>query len=148
MGKVLFHGNRKKEKGITLVETIIAIGVIVIVSLATVSIAVYSSTILSNTRVKEFFARETNTLADFYLTYDTREKFATAVKAYTGCTITGSTNSTFYYDGAFRIISAEANKSFYLVLDFETSAETGVVTLSMNAFKANGSKILSKEVVK
>ena len=146
MGKVLFHGNRKKEKGITLVETIIAIGVIVIVSLATVSIAVYSSTILSNTRVKEFFARETNTLADFYLTYDTEEKFATAVRAYTGRTeeeFTGYTNSTFYYDGAFRI-SAEENKSFYLVLDFETNPGT----LSMNAFKANGSKILSKEVAK
>ena len=144
MGKVLFHGNRKKEKGITLVETIIAIGVIVIVSLATVSIAVYSSTILSNTRVKEFFARETNTLADFYLTYDTEEKFTKAVKAYTGREeFTGYTNSTFYYDGAFRI-SAEENKSFYLVLDFETNPET----LSMNVFKANGSKILSKEVAK
>ena len=146
MGKVLFHGNRKKEKGITLVETIIAIGVIVIVSLATVSIAVYSSTILSNTRVKEFFARETNTLADFYLTYDTEEKFATAVRAYTGRTeeeFTGYTNSTFYYDGAFRI-STEGNKSFYLVLDFETNPGT----LSMNAFKANGSKVLSKEVAK
>lgn len=143
MGKVLFHGNRKKEKGITLVETIIAIGVIVIVSLATVSIAVYSSTILSNTRVKEFFARETNTLADFYLTYDTDVKFATAVSAYTGRAFTGYTNSTFYYDGAFRI-STEGNKSFYLVLDFETNPGT----LSMNAFKANGSKVLSKEVAK
>ena len=142
MGKVLFHGNRKKEKGITLVETIIAIGVIVIVSLATVSIAVYSSTVLSNTRVKEFFARETNTLADFYLTYD-EGKFATAVKAYTGRTITGYTDSTFYYDGAFRVSDKE-KKSFYLVLDFGTSAET----LSMNVFKANGSKILSKEVAK
>ena len=142
MGKVLFHGNRKKEKGITLVETIIAIGVIVIVSLATVSIAVYSSTVLSNTRVKEFFARETNTLADFYLTYN-EENFPKAVSAYTGRTITGYTDTTFYYDGAFRV-STEANKSFYLVLDFETSAET----LSMNVFKANGSKILSKEVAK
>ena len=147
MGKVLFHGNRKKEKGITLVETIIAIGVIVIVSLATVSIAVYSSTILSNTRVKEFFARETNTLADFYLTYDTEAKFATAVNAYTGREFTGYSDSTFYYDGAFRV-SDEEKKSFYLVLDFETNAETGVVTLSMDAFKANGSKILSKEVAK
>ena len=69
MEKVLIHGNRKKE-GLTLVETVIALSIVVTVSLATVSIAVYSTNSLRSSANKGFFNHEIATFSDLYLSYE------------------------------------------------------------------------------
>ena len=139
MEKTANHGNRKK-KGLTLVETLISLSVIVIVSLATVSIVVYSTNAISSARRKSFFAHETNTLANLYLTYnDTPEDFTKAVRQYSGQDVVFGTDYTFFYSEEFSYVE-EAKQSYSLLLDFDVSS------LLMSARNAKGEEFLSMEV--
>ena len=139
MEKAVNHGNRKK-KGLTLVETLISLAVIVIVSVATVSIVVYSTNAISSSRRKSFFAHETNTLANLYLTYnDTPEDFTKAVRQYSGQDVVFGTDYTFYYSEEFAYVE-EARMSYSLLLDFDVSG------LLLSARNAKGEEFLSMEV--
>ena len=144
------HGNRQKEKGITLLETIIALGIIVIVSLAAVTINVSASSAMNNNRIKSFFVREMNTIAKLYSTYWTEtenahKNFRDAIEDYTGRTLTVTDgqvdNAEFYYSNTFET-SSSSEKSFYLVLDFKTESNV----LKMTSYRADDSELFKKEV--
>ena len=137
MAKVLNHGNRK-EKGLTLIEVVIALSVIVTVSLATVSIVVFSSTSLEATARKNFFQHEINTFADLYLSYE-GENYKTAMNRYTGADVVDGTDHTFYYDASYHY-AVEASSAYYAVLDFEEG------TLRLGAYKKDGTPILTRDV--
>ena len=55
MAKVLLNGNRKKEKGLTLIETVISLAVIVIVSITAVSVSVYTNNIQKSVEIERYF---------------------------------------------------------------------------------------------
>ena len=139
MAKVLNHGNRK-EKGLTLVEVVIALGIVVTVSLATVSIVVYSSSSLQSSARKSFFQHEIDTFADLYLSYD-GENYQNAMRTYTGETVSTETDHTFYYDAAYRYSEA-STAAYYTVLDFEGN------NLHLSAYKIDGTTILKKDITK
>ena len=137
MAKVINHGNRK-EKGLTLVETVIALGIVVTVSLATVSIVIYSSTSLQSTARKGFFQHEIDTFASIYLSYE-GEDYKSAMHQYTGVDVTVGTDHTFYYNASYHYVAEEASE-YYTVLDFDGSA------LNLGAYKKDGTLLASREV--
>lgn len=139
MARVLNHGNRK-EKGLTLVEVVIALGIVVMVSLATVSIVIYSSSSLQSSARKSFFQHEIDTFAHLYLSYD-GENYQNAMRTYTGETVSAGTDHTFYYDAAYCYSEASA-AAYYTVLDFEEN------NLHLGAYKMDGTTILKKDITK
>ena len=143
MAKVINHGNRRKEKGLTLIEVVIALSIIVTVSIAAMTIVVYSSSSLHSTAEKGFFQHEVDTLSDLYLSY-TGTDYANAMKQYTGKTdVADGDDYTLYYDTAFRI-GDSASYSYLVTLDFQTEPTKLVVTAS----KKEGAAILSREVAR
>lgn len=76
MGKILNHGHWKKEKGLTLVETVISLAIISIISIAVVSISVYSANAINRNRVKSFFVNESSIIAKYYLSYSESDFYA------------------------------------------------------------------------
>ena len=50
----------RRQKGLTLIEVVVALAIISIVSFAVVSIAVNSTSALSTARINNFFSRETD----------------------------------------------------------------------------------------
>lgn len=141
MGKILYHGNRQKEKGLTVLETVIALSVIVIVSIAAVSIAISTSNSFNTISVKRFFQREIDNISEIYLTYD-ETNFSKGFKDLTGKEISGHTDSTYYLDATFNYVNDDENYTYKLVLDFDTSS------LEVKATKADDSVIRSRSVSK
>lgn len=143
MGKILNHGNWKKERGFTLVEIVITIAVISIVSIATVSLAVYSTNSLVRSRERSFFSRETYNYSQLYLSYNERD-FYNAVNVTTG----SSESNTYHnfmigYDHEYKYV-ALADKSYYVSFEFSNENKT----LTMNAYNSKDVSIYSRSVSK
>lgn len=139
MEKTAHHGNRK-EKGLTLVETIIALGIITTITLATVSIAFFSANAIRNTSVKAFFTHETNAYSEIYISYrEDASAYQKAMLQYSGQTVTLGVDHTFYYDGKFNYSSVEEH-AYSLLLDFDT--DQLAITVSNN----KGGTVFTREV--
>ena len=69
MGKILNHGNWKKEKGLTLAEVVVALAIVVIISVAAVSVSISTSKSFAKLGVKRFFQREVEQLTEFQLNF-------------------------------------------------------------------------------
>ena len=145
MVKIPVDGNRKKEKGLTLVEVIVSLSIIVIISIAAMSISVFSSTTFNNLNVKRFFQREIDNIAEIYLSYDS-EHFQTAFNDLTGKTISdymGSAKSKFYHlDSSFNYVDVESTYK----IKIECSDDGNSMTIS--SFKSDDSLINSRSVSK
>ena len=142
MGKILLNGNRwKKEKGITLIEIVVSLAIIVIISVAAVSIAAYSSTLFNSMNVKRFFQREIDNIAELYLSYD-EEDFSSAFNKLTGKTISGYTNSTYYVSHNFEYVESTDNYFYKINLTFDES------TLNISSLKSDDSAIRSRSVTR
>lgn len=141
MESILYHGNRrKKEKGLTLIETIVALGIIVLISTAVSSIIILSSNALYDTREKSHFVRETSSFASFYLTYD-ETHFATAVNHVTGLSLEGYDDTTIYYASDYSY-SDNTDYKYTLLLDFDEN------TLTMTVNHQNGEQLYTRSVSK
>ena len=139
MEKAAYHGNRKK-KGLTLVETIVALGIISAVSVATVSIVFYSANALRNTAVKSFFTHEVSAYSEIYISYhDDASAYQKAMLQYSGKTVTLGEDYTFYYDGKFNPTDVTGH-AYAVLLDFDTSL------LRINVTSSKGSSVMEKEV--
>lgn len=142
MGKILLNGNRwKKEKGITLIEIIVSLAIIVIISVAAVSIAAYSSTLFNSMNVKRFFQREIDNIAELYLSYE-KEDFSSAFNKLTGKTISGYTNSTYYVSPNFEYVESTDNYSYKINLTFDEP------TLIISSLKSDDSVIRTRSVTR
>ena len=83
MGQILHFGNwKKQEKALTLVETVVSLSIILIVSIVTVSISVFSVNSFRISNTKRFFDHEIKNIVELYLTYN-EEQFKTAFNKYT-----------------------------------------------------------------
>lgn len=142
MGKILYHGNRKKEKGLTLVEVVVSLGLLVIVSIATASVAVFSSTSTKNNSVKRFFANEINNIAILYLSYDEVD-FVEAIQFSMDITLTGYDDVTVYYDGKYQLLDSDENYKYKIDFDF-----TGNTDLTISSFNNQNKAIYSRSVKK
>lgn len=118
MESILKHGNRKKEKGLTLIETVIALGVISIVSISAFSIAVFSTNQISTSRIKNFFNIETKNFADLYLAYD-KDTFLTELNELTGSNFTDYTDGKIYYNLSLEYIPSNSTYAYYVDFKYD-----------------------------
>lgn len=142
MGKILINGNwRKKEKGITLIEILVALSIIILVSVAAVSIATYSATMFNTINVKRFFQREIDNIAELYLSYE-GEDFSTAFYKLTGKTISNYNNSTstYYVNSSFQYVESVDEYAYKINLTFSGA------TLDIASVKSDNSPIRSRSV--
>ena len=139
MGKIFNLRNWKKEKGLSIAEVVVAIGIVMIVSTAVVSIASYSSNATNKANVKRFFNHETNSLLTIYLSSKDSEQFKKGIKAYYGNEL-GYEDTTIYYKNDFTYAESEASCSYYITLDFQNENNK----LMLDVYKKNGSLILSR----
>lgn len=146
MGKILLDGNwRKKEKGITLIEILVSLSIIILVSVAAVSIATYSATMFNTINVKRFFQREIDNIAELYLSYEGVD-FSTAFKELTGKTITvrtddgGFADSTYYINSSFQYVESVDEYAYKINLTFSGA------TLDIASTKSDNSPIRSRSV--
>lgn len=141
MESILKHGNRwKKERGLTLVETIIALAIIVIVSVAVVSITVYSTNALKTMNIKAFFSHEIDNMATLFLSYDDSE-YITGVNKVTGATIAKNNNDIIYYNASYEY-SDNTDYSYYIGFNYDSS------TLTLTAYQKDGETIFSRSVTR
>ena len=139
MEKAAHHGNRK-EKGLTLVETIISLAIITTITLATVSIIFYSTNALRNSSVKAFFTHEANACSEIYISYrGDAPAYKKAMLQYSGYTVNLGEDHTFYYDGKFAYTSVDAH-AYSMLLDFDTDQLQ--ITVSDN----KGGTVFTREV--
>jgi len=121
LGQILNHGNRwKKEKGLTLVEMVVSLAIIVIVSVAAISIAVYSSNTQKRVAISRYFTVLIDNSLRLYETYSDTD-FEDAFEALTGQAI--------YYN---------TNRTYYLNLDYQYVEESNAVYNVRYVFKSNG----------
>ena len=140
MGKILLNGNRwKKEKGITLIEILVALSIIILVSVAAVSIATYSATMFNTINVKRFFQREIDNIAELYLSYEEVD-FSTAFNKLTGKTISGYTDSTYFVNSNFQYVESVDEYAYKINLTFSGA------TLDIASVKSDNSPIRSRSV--
>ena len=142
MGKILYHGNRKKEKGLTLTETVVSLAIIIIVAVAAASIAVFSSNSFKKSGLKQHFVQEIDSILNLYLSYDSID-FSKAMNNSFGITISGFTDSIYYLNTNYEYLENENGHSYYLVFDFEDTP-----SLSLSAYKKDNSLIYSRSVNK
>jgi len=136
---VLKHGNRtKKEKGLTLVETVIALGIIIIVSTSVVSIMIFSTNSLSKNRITNFFSHETNSFATFYLSYNDSDYYK-AVKAMTNTDIDGTNNEKVYYAADYSY-SDDSDYSYYVNFAYDGD------TLTLTSYDKNDENVFTRSV--
>ena len=143
MDKVLNYENRKVNRGITLIEAIVSLGILVVVSLATVSIAIFSNTSFQSKEVKQYFSHELDNIAKLYLSYDETD-FKQSVESSFGLVLSGSgyVDSTFYFDNSYNVLPNETGYEFKTLFDFETNS------LSLSTYSKQNKLIYSRSVNK
>lgn len=144
MGKVLLNGNWKKEKGMTLVEVIVSLSIILIISAAAVSVAIFTSNSLGSAETKRFFKNEIENIAKLYEEFDLAQ-FKTSFAAYLGKTLGDTTENPtqyFYYSSAREIQDTSENYGYKLCLEFAADK------LSLSSFDSGDKAIYAKEVTK
>ena len=140
MEKVPLHGHRSKKEGVTLVEALVAIAIVVIVSAAATSVAVYSSNAINNATVRRFFQNEIDTISGLYLTYEGAD-FSNAMNDFCGV-LQETTDGIYYYyyTGAFVNEGTEESHAYKLELVFHSPKLTLV-----SSYK-DGTAIYTREV--
>ena len=143
MEKVLKHEHRSKKEGVTLVEAVIAIAVVVTVSVSAATLATTASNSIHNTSVKRFFRNEIDTISGLYLTYDL-DDFSKSIKDFCGIDESFAAGNTYhFYYGTGYSRGAPADKYEYK-LDLEFAASK----LTLTSTYQNGDAIYSREVSK
>ena len=120
MAKVLLNGNRKKEKGLTLIETVISLAVIVIVSITAVSVSVYTNNIQKSVEVERYFTVLVDQSLSLYEEYSD-SAFETAFNKLTKQTISYGNDHTFYLNLDFSYCE-EAYSAYSVKYDFSASS--------------------------
>lgn len=120
MVQVLQYQHWKKEKGLTVMEIIVSLTILVIVSLAVLSVALYSFNVQTKANVRQRFSHMVNDVVMMYQTYE-NDDFELAFNKYTGQTITYGTDTIFYFDESFNYHEEEGSQ-YYLNCDFESDS--------------------------
>ena len=143
MGKILQLRAWQKEKGLTLVETVVSLSIILIITIAAVSISIYSTNSLRIASVKRFFNHEIDSICEMYVTYDNESDFSNAFLLYTGKTISGYTNTVFYLNSSLNYLDTSEGSDFYISLSFE-----GATKLDISSFSNTGTALANRSVTR
>ena len=138
MESIFQHGNWKKEKGLTLIEVVIALTITVIISVAVVSVSIYSSNALYKQRAEDFFIYETSNIATIYYEYDEVD-YVKAINHLTGLEVSGHDDMTIYYKEDFTY-SNSSDYHYYLNVKFNTES------LTFDSYNSKDVKIYSRSV--
>lgn len=111
-GKVIY---KKKNSGISLAETIVAMALITIMSLIAFSTCSLSLTINNNSKVKNFFMVEANNYIDCY--YMGSADYTQNMNFLTGENYTYGQNASIYYSKDLQI-TTEQNAKYYVNLSY------------------------------
>ena len=143
MGKILNHGNWKKEKGLTLAEVVVALAIVVIISVAAVSVSISTSKSFAKLGVKRFFQREVDNIAQLYLSYS-NEDFSSAVEVLTDVDPEVDENGdwTYYLNGKYEYLDDKTNYQYKIFLDFDENA------LTVSSYQADNTLIRDRSVTK
>ena len=132
----------------TLVEVIVSLSIILIISAAAVSVAIFTSNSLGTSQTKRFFKNEIENIASIYTEfYDDSDDstFTARFKSYLGKdlqTIDEHPNQTFYYSGSYTLLDSSEDYEYRLKLEFSTNK------LTLSSFSSGDKAIYSKEVTK
>lgn len=142
MGQILYHGNRKKEKGLSLIEVVISLAVIVIVSIAMVSIAIYSSNAQQKVNEGRFFRQHIDNSLHLYQQYSESD-FNNAFYMVNNETIEYNVDKTFYFNDEYEFTSSSSAKyDVTYVFNSETN------TLAISARYYGGDVIVERSTSK
>ena len=145
MVKILHTRTWKKEKAVTLVETIVSLSIILIVSIAAVSVSIYSANAFRLSNVKRFFNHEINTIAEMYVTYNDADKFYQAVGVHTGKAVinNGAYVDTIYYlNNSMSYLDDSNGSNFYISLAFDGN------TLNLSSYSNSGTELAKRSVTR
>ena len=138
MVKDFNHGNRKKEKGLTLVETIVSLTVITIISIGALSLAIFATNSRKRLGISRYFSNLEDQCLKLYQAYKD-EQFEDAFNVLTGESITYNTDKTLYYTQGYETTS-DSNYKYYV--DFDFNYETKSLTIS--AYYNDGELIVER----
>lgn len=142
MVKIFNNGNWKKKSGLTLVETVISLSVIVIVSVATVSIAVFSANSFKRSDTMQYFVHEIDSMIKLYLSYDETD-FIRAINSSYHININGYEDTNFCMNNKYEFLTSDSNYSYNLVFDFDSD-----ISLTISSFYENGNLIYERSANK
>ena len=109
------------NKGVTLVETIVAIAVIVIISI--VGYSVCSFAVMQQQKIirKNFFINESNNILTCY--YSPSNNFEDDMVFLTGSTIDFSEDFVLYYTKNYEYVESPENSTYYLSFTYGASIQ-------------------------
>jgi len=118
--KILNNGNWKKEKGLTVVETIVSLTVITIISIAAFSLSIYAFNTRKKIPINRYFSNLEEQSLKLYQSYEGTD-FENAFNLLTGQSITYETDKTFYINKNYEYVTEES-ASYVLRYDFEPNS--------------------------
>ena len=132
----------KKEKGLTLVETVIALAIVAIVSTAAISMTIYSTNALTKSREKSFCSGETDNYATLFLSYG-EDDYVEAFNALTGGSISGYENAILYYDVDYKFTTSD-KAHFYTTFTYSNENNT----LDINFYDSGDNVLYTRSISK
>lgn len=106
----------KKTKGVTIVEVIVAMSLVIILSLFAFSTVNWSLTVGRKEILKNFFNVESENYLSAY--YSGNSNYQNAMYLLTGGSYSYGEDATIYYSKDLNIVE-EQNASYYINLDFD-----------------------------
>ena len=140
MESIFQHGNWKKEKGLTLTETVIALTITTIVSVAVVSISIYAANALYKERARDFFIHESNNIASIYQEYD-ETNYPVAIKHLTGLDVNAYEDVTIYYHDDFSYANSDSY-SYYMNVKYTEDK------LELSSYNAKDAEIFKRSIAR
>ena len=134
MEKVLGHRHWQKEKGLTIIEMIVSLAVLLIIAISTLSFSLFSISQKDDTRFKHFFMLECSQISNLILIYQGNE-FNSALKFYMN-----NTDDSFTFDD-----SSDATCDLYYGSDYSYSTDAEY-RYKMNLTVSNNRKELNMNV--
>ncbi len=107
----------RRKKGLTLVETIIAMAVLIIVSFISLSVSNYAISQTNKAEIKMFFQNEAQNYVNCYLLG--QDKYDNAIMFYTGKTAVYGEDCEVYYDGLKISNTNEGNYHVKLLFEID-----------------------------
>ena len=117
MVKDSYHGNRKKEKGLTVIETVVSLTVITIISIGALTLAIFAANSRRRADVSRYFSNLADQSLKLYQTYE-GSNFNQAFSLLTGEAITYENDVTYYLTNDYTYTS-DTDYSYVVSYDFE-----------------------------
>lgn len=147
MEKILLHGHRKeKEKGLTIIEVVIALSVVFVIAFASVSVVLFSMNMKNQTGEVHFFILETEQIAKLYLNggdFEDSMNYYIGDNYFTDDALTSG--GTIYYSGKYEYVIHVDEQEDY---KFKVVLEIVGAELKIDASTYGNKNIYSRSVTR